>query len=102
MPTYEYKCLQCEHRFDHFQSMTDDPLSTCPECGGNVKRLIGAGAGIIFKGSGFYCTDYKNTGSEPSTSDTAGGNGDKSKADTGSEKTTTAVSDAPKKENAAS
>lgn len=58
--------------------MTDAPLSTCPDCGGNVKRLIGAGAGIIFKGTGFYCTDYKNTGSqaaEKSASDTSGSTG---------------------------
>jgi putative FmdB family regulatory protein len=60
MPTYEYECKKCGHRFEEFQSMTADPLSTCPECGGPVKRLIGAGAGLLFKGSGFYLTDYRS------------------------------------------
>ena len=59
MPTYDYKCKKCENLFEHFQSMTEDPLKTCPECGGEVERLIGAGAGLIFKGSGFYITDYR-------------------------------------------
>lgn len=53
--------MDCGFIFDKFQSMKDEPLKTCPECSGNVKRLIGAGAGPIFKGSGFYQTDYKNS-----------------------------------------
>ena len=62
MPTYGYACKKCEHRFDHFQSMKDDPLIDCPECGEpELKRLIGGGSAVIFKGSGFYCTDYKNS-----------------------------------------
>jgi putative FmdB family regulatory protein len=60
MPTYDYKCLDCDHRFEAVQRMTEDALSTCPECEGKLKRLIGAGAGIIFKGSGFYQTDYRS------------------------------------------
>lgn len=60
MPTYQYKCLKCGHDFEIFQKMTDDPVKECPECKGQVKRLLGAGAGPIFKGSGFYHTDYKN------------------------------------------
>jgi len=59
MPTYEYECGRCGHTFEAFQSMTEKPLRTCPECGGRVRRLIGAGAGIIFKGSGFHATDYR-------------------------------------------
>jgi len=59
MPTYEYECDKCLHKFETFQSMTDKPLKKCPECGGKVRRLIGKGAGLIFKGSGFYATDYK-------------------------------------------
>lgn len=59
MPTYEYKCLNCNHSFEVFQSMNADPVKVCPNCGGTVKRLIGSGAGAIFKGSGFYQTDYK-------------------------------------------
>jgi len=58
MPTYEYQCESCGHRFDQFQNMSDDPLKTCPECGGDLRRLIGTGAGVLFKGSGFYATDY--------------------------------------------
>ena len=61
MPTYDYKCLKCLHSFEKFQSMKEDSLKICPECGGEIKRLIGAGAGAIFRGSGFYQTDYKNT-----------------------------------------
>lgn len=61
MPTYEYKCLSCSYKFEKFQSMMDEPLSVCPECNGDIKRLIGAGSGPIFKGSGFYHTDYKNS-----------------------------------------
>lgn len=60
MPTYEYKCLDCGRRFEVFQKMTDEPLAVCEVCKGKVKRMIGAGAGIIFKGSGFYCTDYRS------------------------------------------
>lgn len=60
MPTYEYLCNTCEHRFDYFQSMNDAKLEQCPRCGAALRRLIGAGAGIIFKGSGFYCTDYRS------------------------------------------
>lgn len=59
MPTYDYVCQDCSHAFEHFQSMSSDPLTTCPQCQGRLKRLIGAGGALIFKGSGFYCTDYK-------------------------------------------
>jgi len=58
MPTYEYECDQCGERFEKFQNMKDDPVKTCPKCGSPVRRLIGPGAAIIFKGSGFYATDY--------------------------------------------
>lgn len=60
MPTYDYECLACGHSFELFQKMTDKPIKTCPKCKKNkAKRLIGSGMGIIFKGSGFYETDYK-------------------------------------------
>lgn len=62
MPTYDYKCEKCDHQFEVFQSMKDDRLTDCPleDCDGHVKRLLGTGAGIIFKGSGFYETDYRS------------------------------------------
>lgn len=65
MPTYDYVCNMCGKRYEKFQNMSADPDTQCPECGGKVRRLIGAGAGIIFKGKGFYQTDYKKA-SEPS------------------------------------
>lgn len=61
MPTYDYECSACGHAFEAFHGMSAEPISICPECGGKVRRLIGAGAGILFKGSGFYQTDYRST-----------------------------------------
>ena len=63
MPTYEYACQKCGHEFEQFQSMRDEPLKKCPKCKkAGLKRLVGGGAGLIFKGTGFYITDYKNKG----------------------------------------
>lgn len=59
MPTYEYECTHCGYSFELFQKITDKHIKTCPKCKKTVKRLIGSGAGIIFKGSGFYATDYR-------------------------------------------
>jgi putative FmdB family regulatory protein len=59
MPTYEYEC-ENGHRFEVFQSMKDEPLSACTECGGKARRRIGPGAGFLFKGSGFYSTEYRS------------------------------------------
>ena len=65
MPTYEYQCLKCKKKFEKLQSMMDKPLKTCVYCKkGKVERLISAGAGLIFKGSGFYQTDYKKTATD--------------------------------------
>jgi len=79
MPTYEYECAKCKKDFEIVQSMKDDALKTCPKdrCRqktwgkGKVKRKIGAGAGLIFKGSGFYITDYRSEGYKKSKSDSA-------------------------------
>ena len=60
MPTYEYECQRCGHHFELFQSMSDEPRKRCPLCRGKIVRCIGTGAGIIFKGSGFYATDYRS------------------------------------------
>jgi putative FmdB family regulatory protein len=63
MPTYQYICNSCKHQFERFQSIKARPIRKCPKCGRqSVQRLIGAGAGIIFKGSGFYQTDYRSEG----------------------------------------
>jgi len=67
MPTYDYVCQDCGHEFEAFQSITAKPLTECPSCGGEIKRKIGAGAGLIFKGSGFYITDYKNKSGKSAT-----------------------------------
>lgn len=78
MPTYEYACTKCGHHFEQFQSMRDAPLKKCPKCGKlALKRLIGGGAGLIFKGSGFYITDYKKSAppKEGGESKPAGGEG---------------------------
>jgi len=73
MPTYDYECTKCGHRFEAFQSIMDAPLKKCPSCRcGKVKRLIGSGGGIIFRGTGFYCTDYKKkSGGEPPKEETS-------------------------------
>jgi putative FmdB family regulatory protein len=62
MPTYEYKCRDCGEKFDEVQKITEPPLNKCPFCGGGVDRLISGGMGIMFKGSGFYITDYRSEG----------------------------------------
>jgi putative FmdB family regulatory protein len=67
MPTYDYKCEKCEITFEYFQSMSDEPLTVCQECNGSLKRLIGGGLGIIFKGSGFYVTDNRSKNSNTTT-----------------------------------
>lgn len=76
MPTYEYKCSACGYSFEKFQSITAAPIRRCPKCHKNqVRRLIGTGAGLIFRGSGFYITDYRDASYK-----------EKAKADTGESK----------------
>ena len=92
MPTYEYACTKCGHEFEFFQSMKDKPLTVCPEgkCKlkrwgkGRVKKMMGAGAGLIFKGSGFYITDY-GKGNNGKSSSSSGPASSESKSDTKSE-----------------
>jgi len=62
MPTYEYECQKCGGRFEVFQRITEAPKKRCPKCKGKVNRLLGSGGGLIFKGSGFYITDYRSEG----------------------------------------
>jgi putative FmdB family regulatory protein len=73
MPTYEYLCQTCSHRFETWQKMTDEPLTTCPECGAHIRRVLYP-AGVVFKGSGFYKTDHGSTSTVASDAD---GNGKK-------------------------
>ena len=61
MPTYDYRCRKCGHRFELFHSIKDDKPKRCPKCKGRADRLISGGAGILFKGSGFYITDYRSS-----------------------------------------
>lgn len=69
MPTYQYECSQCGHEFEQFQRMSEDPTKRCPKCKKlKLRRLLGTGAGIIFKGSGFYETDYKKKSAPPAES----------------------------------
>ena len=65
MPTYDYVCADCNYKFERFHSMSDEPIRICPKCGGRVHRLISGGTGLIFKGSGYYITDYKNKSNSP-------------------------------------
>jgi len=87
MPTYEYVCDKCEHHFEKFQSMSAKPLTTCPKdlCAqkrwgkGKVRKLMSAGAGLIFKGSGFYITDYRSENYKQSAKKESGASGGDSK-----------------------
>jgi putative FmdB family regulatory protein len=76
MPTYDYQCETCGHRFEKFQSIKAAPIRKCPQCGKNaVKRLLGTGAGIIFKGSGFYTTDYRSESYQKAAKSESSGGG---------------------------
>jgi len=89
MPTYEYRCTECEHEFEELQRITADPLKECPKCQGAVKRLISGGGGILFKGSGFHVTDYRSSDYKKSAE------ADKPKSDSG--KTESGKTDKEKK-----
>lgn len=79
MPTYDYECRACGHRMEAFHAMSADPLKDCPDCGKpELKRLIGTGAGLLFKGSGFYQTDYRSDSYQKAAKAEAGGSGEKS------------------------
>ena len=76
MPTYEYRCTACATDFEKFQRMSDDPVAECPECGARAERRLSAGAGLLFKGSGFYITDYRSDSyKKAAKSDTGSANG---------------------------
>jgi putative FmdB family regulatory protein len=76
MPTYEYRCRACGHAFEAFQKISEAPIDTCPDCEAvDVQRLISAGGGLVFKGSGFYATDYRKDGPKKSDSESASESG---------------------------
>ncbi|HSU69105.1 MAG TPA: zinc ribbon domain-containing protein [Tepidisphaeraceae bacterium] len=105
MPTYEYKCSACGHKFEKFQSITSDPIKQCPACKKNkAQRLISAGAGLIFKGSGFYITDYRSESYKEKAKADTGGSESKgeSKGESKSESSSSSdTSAAPKTETTA-
>lgn len=67
MPMYDYKCLECNNTFEVLQKMSDERIKSCPKCGGEVKKLISGGNGLVFKGKGYYLTDYKNSSNSTSS-----------------------------------
>lgn len=81
MPTYEYECTDCGYTFEKFQSIKDKPVQRCPKCRHKVRKLLGSGAGIIFKGSGFYETDYKRKSASKEPSSSSGGENTGSKTE---------------------
>ena len=103
MPTYEYECEKCHKGFEIFQSMKDEPLKTCPkeQCRmakwgkGKVRRLLGTGAGLIFKGSGFYITDYRSEGYKSAASKESGGGSESKGESKGGAKESGATESAP-------
>lgn len=100
MPTYDYECQACGHTWELFQSMKDSPVKSCPKCKKRkAKRLMGLGAGLIFKGSGFYETDYKRAGSGKKEGDGGSSSSELSSAETKTtEKKSTGSDSKPKKE----
>ena len=103
MPTYEYECQKCGNRFEQFQSITAKPLKKCPECGRmSLKRLIGSGAGVIFKGSGFYQTDYRTENykkAKESETSTASKTASDKKSETAAKETKPAKESKPAKDS---
>jgi putative FmdB family regulatory protein len=106
MPTYEYECPKCGHQFEESQSITAEPRKSCPQkgCRGRVRRLISAGGGLLFKGSGFYVTDYRSEGYQKAAkADGESASTDKAKKDDGkkseSAKKTDTKSSTSKKES---
>jgi len=100
MPTYDYECDACGHRFELFQSISADPEKKCPECKKlKLRRLIGTGAAVVFKGSGFYQTDYrsdsykKSAAADSSSSSSSSGSGSSGSEKSSSDKSTTKSSD---------
>jgi putative FmdB family regulatory protein len=99
MPTYSYECRKCGHIQDVFHSITANPRLKCGECGGSCKRKLGVGAGIIFKGSGFYETDYKRNGAKASAEAKAESKSESKSESKGESKSETKSETKPKSES---
>ena len=97
MPTYGYRCKSCGHQFEVFQRMSDDPVQTCPKCQGEVTRILYP-TGVVFKGSGYYSTDYKGSGSSAS----ANGSGSSSESGKSESKSESASESRPESKSEAS
>lgn len=98
MPTYQYACTDCGHRFEAVQAFTDNSLTTCPECQGRLRKVFGS-VGVVFKGSGFYRNDSRAGGSDGAAKDRGDKAGEKT-GDKGGEKTAEKTADAPKADKA--
>ena len=92
MPTYEYECQKCQRSHEVFQSITAKPLKKCPRCGGRLKRMMGSGSGFLFRGSGFYITDYRSKGYKEAKKreESSGSSGSSSSGDSSSKKPSSA------------
>jgi len=102
MPTYEYRCTKCKETFEEFQSITADPLDQCPSCGGQAVRIISGGAGLLFKGDGFYITDHRSDGYKKDAKKDRAPSGSDSKGDSKSKSDAKAKSDSKSKTDSAS
>lgn len=102
MPTYEYRCTECGAEFERVQKMNDAHISECPECQGEVRRLISKGGGILFKGTGFYATDYRSGGpsSESKKSESSSSESEKSESSSSESKKSESGSSAGKSADA--
>jgi putative FmdB family regulatory protein len=98
MPTYEYRCPACQHEFEKLQKMSEEPVATCPECGAAAERLLSGGAGLLFKGSGFYITDYRSDSYKKAASSEKGSGGEKKSGDKGASGSSSGGSSASKSE----
>lgn len=97
MPTYEYRCPKCGTKFDEFQKMSDPHVAKCPKCGAKAERQLSAGAGLVFKGSGFYLTDYGRAGQKSKKKETGESSSTEKKPESGgSDKPSSPPSSKPK------
>ena len=98
MPTYEYVCTQCRAEFEKFQRMSEEPVAECPRCGSRSERRLSGGAGLLFKGSGFYITDYRSDSYKQAAKSEGGSSSTGDKGSSSSESTSTSKSSPAKSE----